>query len=55
MTLCAIVSVQLTSSCCFSSTADDFRLFCGDLGNEVNDEVSRPPPLESRFGAHFNI
>lgn len=23
----------------YSFVADDFRLFCGDLGNEVNDEV----------------
>lgn len=24
---------------CSSLVADDFRLFCGDLGNEVNDET----------------
>jgi RNA recognition motif-containing protein len=23
----------------FSPSTDDFRLFCGDLGNEVNDDV----------------
>ncbi|PIN06608.1 hypothetical protein CDL12_20828 [Handroanthus impetiginosus] len=23
----------------FTSTANDYRLFCGDLGNEVNDDV----------------
>lgn len=30
-------SVRTTSMCLFVS--DDFRLFCGDLGNEVTDDI----------------
>lgn len=37
-------SLSISPSCVFGALhhhppADDFRIFCGDLGNEVNDDI----------------
>lgn len=31
-----VIDLNISHVCCYS---DDYRLFCGDLGNEVNDDV----------------